>query len=48
MFIEVVVSEGLKKVVLFFGKGEIEVEVCEEIVVNFGFNYILVRVFWFN
>lgn len=48
VFIEVVVKVGLEKVVLLFGKGEVEVEVCEKIVVNLGFNYILVRVFWFN
>jgi uncharacterized protein YbjT (DUF2867 family) len=39
---------GLEKVVLLSGKGETEAEACEEIVVNSGLNYTLVRASWFN
>lgn len=45
---EIALKEGLEKVVLLSGKGETEAEACEEIVVNSGLNYTLVRASWFN
>jgi len=45
---EAALKEGLEKVVLLSGKGETEAEACEQIVVNSGLNYTLVRASWFN
>lgn len=45
---ETALKEGLEKVVLLSGKGEIEAEACEQIVANSGLNYTLVRASWFN
>jgi uncharacterized protein YbjT (DUF2867 family) len=39
---------GIKKVVLLSGKGEREAELCEQIIVNSGLNYTIVRASWFN
>ncbi|WP_420574102.1 SDR family oxidoreductase [Kordia sp.] len=39
---------GVKKMVLLSGKGETEAEACEEIVMNSGINYTIVRASWFN
>ncbi|MAX69729.1 MAG: NmrA family transcriptional regulator [Flavobacteriaceae bacterium] len=39
---------GVKKIVLLSGKGEIEAEACEDIVINSGVNYTIVRASWFN
>ena len=39
---------GVKKIVLLSGKGEIEAEACENIVINSGVNYTIVRASWFN
>jgi uncharacterized protein YbjT (DUF2867 family) len=45
---EAALKEGVEKVVLLSGKGEVEAEACEEIVANSGLNYTLVRASWFN
>lgn len=45
---EAALKEGLEKVVLLSGKGETEAEACEQIVVDSGLNYTLVRASWFN
>ncbi|GJM34543.1 MAG: NmrA family transcriptional regulator [Saprospiraceae bacterium] len=45
---EIALKEGLEKVVLLSGKGEVEAEACEEIVATSGLNYTLVRASWFN
>ena len=45
---EAALKEGLEKVVLLSGKGEVEAEACEQIVANSGLNYTLVRASWFN
>lgn len=45
---EAALREGLEKVVLLSGKGEKEAEACEEIVMNSGLNYTIVRASWFN
>lgn len=39
---------GVKKMVLLSGKGEAEAEACENIVINSGINYSIVRASWFN
>ncbi|WP_298417274.1 NAD(P)H-binding protein [uncultured Kordia sp.] len=39
---------GVKKIVLLSGKGEVEAEACEKIVMNSGINYTIVRASWFN
>ncbi|NNF32934.1 MAG: NmrA family NAD(P)-binding protein [Saprospiraceae bacterium] len=39
---------GVKKAVLLSGKGEKEAERCEQVVVNSGLDYTLVRASWFN
>lgn len=45
---EAALIEGVEKVVLLSGKGEIEAEACERIVASSGLNYTLVRSSWFN
>ena len=42
------VKSGVKKVVLLSGKGEIEAEKCEKIVMNSGLDWTIVRATWFN
>lgn len=39
---------GVKKMVLLSGKGEVEAESCEQIVINSGMEYTIVRASWFN
>ncbi|WP_406683403.1 NAD(P)H-binding protein [Seonamhaeicola sp. MEBiC1930] len=39
---------GVKKIVLLSGKGEMEAEACEKIVIDSGINYTIVRASWFN
>ena len=39
---------GVKKMVLLSGKGETEAEACEDIVMNSGIDYTIVRASWFN
>lgn len=39
---------GVKKMVLLSGKGETEAEACENIVMNSGIDYTIVRASWFN
>lgn len=39
---------GVKKIVLLSGKGEIEAEACEKIVIESGIDYTIVRASWFN
>lgn len=39
---------GVKKMVLLSGKGETEAEACENIVINSGMDYSIVRASWFN
>jgi len=39
---------GIKKMVLLSGKGETEAEACENIVINSGMDYSIVRASWFN
>jgi uncharacterized protein YbjT (DUF2867 family) len=40
--------KGVKKMVLLSGKGEREAELCEQVVINSGIDYTIVRASWFN
>ncbi len=39
---------GVKKLVLLSGKGEREAELCEQVVINSGMDYTIIRASWFN
>ena len=41
-------NSGIKKIVLLSGKGEKEAELCEQVVINSGIDYTIVRASWFN
>ena len=40
--------QGVKKLVLLSGKGEREAELCEQVVINSGLDYTIVRASWFS
>ncbi|MGW9683999.1 NAD(P)H-binding protein [Flagellimonas sp. 2504JD1-5] len=40
--------KGVQKLVLLSGKGEREAELCEQVVINSGLDYTIVRASWFN
>jgi uncharacterized protein YbjT (DUF2867 family) len=42
------VSGGIRKMVLLSGKGEKEAELCEQVVINSGADWTIVRASWFN
>ena len=42
------VSGGISKMVLLSGKGEKEAELCEQVVINSGADWTIVRASWFN
>ncbi|GMN11219.1 NAD(P)H-binding protein [Croceitalea sp. MTPC9] len=41
-------EQGVKKLVLLSGKGEVEAEACEKLVINCGLDYTIVRASWFS
>lgn len=41
-------KKGVKKLVLLSGKGEREAELCEQVVMNSGLDYTIVRASWFS
>ncbi|MEZ5024257.1 MAG: hypothetical protein R2728_13530 [Chitinophagales bacterium] len=41
-------KSGIKKMVLLSGKGEKIAELCEQVVINSGIDYTIVRASWFN
>ncbi|TYA69898.1 NmrA family NAD(P)-binding protein [Seonamhaeicola marinus] len=41
-------EKGVKKLVILSGKGETEAEACEQVVMNSGIDYTIVRASWFN
>lgn len=41
-------EQGVQKLVLLSGKGEIEAERCEKLVMNCGLDYTIIRASWFN
>lgn len=45
---QVAQKSGIKKMVLLSGKGEREAELCEQVVINSGIDYTIVRATWFN
>ncbi len=47
-FSELAVKNGVKKLVLLSGRGEPEAQVCEDIVMNAGVDWSIVRASWFN
>jgi uncharacterized protein YbjT (DUF2867 family) len=47
-FTETAVRNGVKKLVLLSGRGEPEAQDCEEIVMNAGADWTIVRASWFN
>ncbi len=42
------VKNGIKKMVLLSGRGEKEAQVCEQVVMNAGVDWTIVRASWFN
>jgi uncharacterized protein YbjT (DUF2867 family) len=46
--VKVAKEAGVQKAVLLSGKGEVEAERCEQVVVNSGLEYTLVRASWFS
>ncbi|MCG8606925.1 NmrA family transcriptional regulator, partial [bacterium] len=42
------VKSGIQKMVLLSGKGEKEAELCEQVVMNSGADWTIVRASWFN
>jgi uncharacterized protein YbjT (DUF2867 family) len=47
-FSKLAVKNGAKKLVLLSGRGEPEAQVCEDIVMNAGVDWSIVRASWFN
>lgn len=47
-FTELAVEAGVKKMVLLSGRGEQEAQVCEQVVMQAGVDYTIVRASWFN
>ncbi|MEO1262612.1 MAG: NAD(P)H-binding protein [Bacteroidota bacterium] len=47
-FTKEAVKAGVQKMVLLSGKGEVEAEHCEQIVMNAGADWTIVRASWFN
>jgi uncharacterized protein YbjT (DUF2867 family) len=47
-FTQVAVKNGIRHIVLLSGRGEQEAQACEEIVMNAGIDWTIVRAAWFN
>ena len=47
-FTSLAVKSGIQKMVLLSGKGEKEAELCEQVVMNAGADWTIVRATWFN
>jgi uncharacterized protein YbjT (DUF2867 family) len=47
-FTSLAVKSGIQKMVLLSGKGEKEAERCEQVVMNAGADWTIVRAIWFN
>ncbi len=47
-FISQAVKSGIQRMVLLSGRGEKEAELCEQVVMNVGVNWTIVRASWFN
>ena len=46
--VKVAQEKGVKKLVLLSGKGEVEAELCEQIVLSSGIDTTIIRASWFN
>lgn len=46
--VEIAKAKGVSKLVLLSGKGEVEAERCETVVMNSGVDYTIVRANWFS
>ncbi|MEL6917189.1 MAG: NAD(P)H-binding protein [Bacteroidota bacterium] len=47
-FTKLAKTQGVQKLVLLSGKGEIEAERCERLIIHSGMDYTIVRASWFN
>ncbi|MGN7818893.1 NAD(P)H-binding protein [Chitinophaga sp. 22536] len=47
-FTQLAAEAGVKKIVLLSGRGEHEAQACEEIVINAGMEWTILRCAWFN
>ena len=47
-FTSLAVKSGIQKLVLLSGRGEQKAQVCEQIIINSGLDYTIVRCSWFN
>ncbi|WP_229312368.1 NAD(P)H-binding protein [Larkinella punicea] len=47
-FVKTAVETGVRKLVLLSGRGEPEAEACEQIVMNAGVDWTILRASWFN
>jgi uncharacterized protein YbjT (DUF2867 family) len=47
-FTDTAVAQGVEQIVLLSGRGEVEAQLCEEIVMRSGINWTIVRASWFN
>src|SRR5687768_5876818 len=47
-FTSLAVSQGVEQLVLLSGRGEVEAQLCEEIMMNSGIDWTIVRASWFN
>ena len=47
-FVKMAVETGIRKLVLLSGRGEPEAEACEQIVMNAGVDWTILRASWFN
>lgn len=45
---QIALKSGVQKLVLLSGKGEREAELCEQVVIQSGIDYTIVRATWFN
>ncbi|MBV4359668.1 NmrA family NAD(P)-binding protein [Pinibacter aurantiacus] len=46
-FVKIAVDEGVQKLVLLSGRGEPQAEACEEVVMNAGIDWTVLRASWF-
>ena len=47
-FTKQAIDSGIKKLVLLSGKGEKEAELCEDVIINSGLSFTIVRATWFS
>jgi uncharacterized protein YbjT (DUF2867 family) len=47
-FTETAVAQGVEQLVLLSGRGEVEAQLCEEVVIRSGVDWTIARASWFN